>query len=106
MKKNKISIENLPSQEEYERILLESGRKVLQTISTDGWVIIEKKLEVTKEQAELDRMKCLKTNATRENALYWCGVVDGIKQAMRDIYEIVAQAKAIESKNEMIRDIE
>lgn len=84
------------TRQQIESLTLQQGRSISITLNTPGWEIIENVILMTKANAENKRKNKLELQSTRELALYYSGVVDGAEQVRKDIYEMIASAKAIE----------
>lgn len=77
----------------------QQARMVGQTMKTPGWEIIENAILLTKSNAEAERRLKMKSQTTRELALYYCGVVDGAEQARANVYGIMEDAADLDNQD-------
>ena len=88
------------TQKQLEERIVREGNLVLQVITHPGWQLVEGCLLMAKVHAERERKKSIVKQSTRENALYYCGLVDGIEEAKQAIYDVIKSSERLrESKN-------
>lgn len=88
------------TQKQIEERILREGNLVLQVIQHPGWDLICGALIMAKINAEKSRKKTISKVSTRENSLYWNGIVDGIEEAKEAIYQIIRSAEDVRRNRE------
>lgn len=83
------------TQKQIEERILREGYLVLQVIQHPGWDLICGALIAAKIRAEKERKKTISKASTRENSLYWNGIVDGIEEAKEAIYSVIKSAEDV-----------
>lgn len=90
------------TQEQIEEQMVNQGFMVLQIISSPGWQVILSTLAAVKNNIEEERANGLRNMTNGDRALYFSGKVDGFKQAISEINNIVKMAGDVK-KNRAIR---
>lgn len=94
------------TQEKIDDEIIRQGQQILAILSMPGWNVIESVLAITKINAEKARKRQNTKQSTREMALYYNGLVDGVDEAREAIYETVRKAEETRQRKQFEKESE